>query len=68
MVDWIGVSALRAAEVVSIPWLLLGIAAYQNWGGGQELSNFIMPFSWISLLAFAFLLAARRYELSDEFK
>ena len=67
LVDWIGVSVKRAAEAVGIFWALLGIAAYQNWGGEQEWSDYFIPLSSVSLLALAFFLAVRRSELTDKF-
>ena len=68
LVDWIGVSSIRATQVMAIVWAFFALATYQEWNGARGWTDYLIPLSWFTGLVFALALAARRHELSDRFE
>ena len=62
--NWIGVAVLRTIEVTWIFWVLLALTAYNGWGGANAWRDYFIPLCWVTLLAFAALLAFRKHEIS----
>lgn len=60
LVEWIAVSCARTIKVVGWLWVVLaGLAFFEL----ADWTKFAIPLVWLSLIAFAAMLALRRNEL-----
>lgn len=66
LVDWLAVSLGRTIQIAWLFWVLLALSAYFDWGGPKGWTTFVIPLSWLTLLAFVVMLALRKNELSSK--
>jgi hypothetical protein len=66
LIAWLGLSVVRTIQITWVFWALLAVAAYFDWGGQKGWTEFLVPLSWLTLLALAVMLAIRKHELSND--